>query len=54
MIMMTNEAYWTHEAIAEIEMALGVEGRIGVALSDEDLSHVPTFGALVEPMAERA
>ena len=38
----------------ETKVALGVERRIGVALSDDDLSHVPTFGALVDLIAERA
>jgi len=44
-----QEMSWTHEAIAGIELALGGnEPRVCTALSDEDLSHVPTFGAVVE------
>jgi acyl carrier protein len=42
------------DSLDAIEVALGVERRIGVALSDDDLSHVPTFGALVDLIAERA
>ena len=42
------------DSLDAIEVALGVERRIGVTLSDEDLSHVPTFGALVDLIAERA
>lgn len=42
------------DSLDAIEVALGVERRIGVALSDDDLSHVPTFGALVDLIATRA
>ncbi|MGE0420625.1 MAG: acyl carrier protein [Reyranellaceae bacterium] len=42
------------DSLDAIEVALGVERRIGVALTDDDLSHVPTFGALVDLIAERA
>jgi acyl carrier protein len=42
------------DSLDAIEVALGVERRIGVSLSDDDLSHVPTFGALVDLIAERA
>ena len=42
------------DSLDAIEVALGVERRIGVALSDDDLSHVPTFGALVDLIAIRA
>lgn len=41
------------DSLDAIEVALGVERRIGVTLSDDDLSHVPTFGALVDLIAER-
>lgn len=53
MITVSNEASWTREAIDAIEVALGVEQHIGVALGDDDLSHVPTFGALVDLIAQR-
>ena len=57
-ITVHNETCWACEAIAEIGVALGqppddLERRIGVALSDDDLSHVPTFGVLVDQIAER-
>lgn len=42
------------DSLDAIEVALGIERRIGVALSDDDLSHVPTFGALIDLIAERA
>ncbi len=42
------------DSLDAIEVALGVERRFGVALSDDDLSHVPTFGALVDLIATRA
>lgn len=42
------------DSLDAIEVVLGVERRIGVSLSDDDLSHVPTFGALVDLIAERA
>jgi len=42
------------DSLDAIEVALGIERRIGVALSDDDLSHVPTFGALVDLIAARA
>jgi hypothetical protein len=71
MITVEHEACWTHEAIADIAVALGsapaaideetsvpeapgVERRVGMTLSDDDLSHVPTFGALVDLIAERS
>jgi acyl carrier protein len=41
------------DSLDAIEVALGVERRIGVSLSDDDLSHVPTFGALVDLIATR-
>lgn len=45
---------WTCEVISEIEAALEVEPFVSAALGDDDLSHVPTFGTLVDPIAERA
>ena len=41
------------DSLDAIEVALGTERRFGVSLSDDDLSHVPTFGALVDLIAER-
>lgn len=51
---MSNEACWTLEMIAEIEAALGFDRQIGTALSDDDLSHVPTFGTVVDRITMRA
>lgn len=54
MFTVHNEACWTLEAIAEIEAALGVDRHVGAVLGDDDLSHVPTFGTLVDLVAVRA
>lgn len=43
-----HDACWTCEAIDGIEEALNVEWRDGTMQSDDDLSHVPTFGTLVD------
>lgn len=49
-----NETCWTHEAIAEIEAAFDGDRHIGAALSDDDLSHVPTFGVVLDQVPVRA
>jgi len=43
-----HDSCWTCEVIDEIEGALNVEWRVGAMPNDEDLSHVPTFGTLVD------
>jgi len=42
---------WTCEAITEIEAALNIEPCGDTAQSDDDLSHIPTFGILLDLVA---
>ena len=42
------------DSLDAIEVALGLEERLGVDLSEADLAQTPTFGALLDLVAARA